>query len=70
MLEEKAGFSPCGNVGVREDTGSNPPLHDFLNCSAPNQNGEIVNQRNQLLLEEDNQFKRVSAAVSRVICVD
>ena len=60
-------FSPCGNVGIQKDTGSNPPLHDFLNGSAPNQNGEIVKHRNHLQLEEDNQFKRVSTAVSRII---
>jgi len=66
MLEKKAGFSRCGNVGVQEDADSNSPRRDSLNCSAPNQSGEIVSHRNHLQLEEDSQFKRGSTAVSRL----
>jgi hypothetical protein len=38
-----------------------------LNCSAPHQNGEVVNRRNHLRFEEDDQFNGDSTAAFRMI---
>jgi hypothetical protein len=40
-----------------------------LNCSAPRQNGEIVNRCNHLRFEEDDQFNGDSTAAFRFIPV-
>jgi hypothetical protein len=66
-LKIKVGFSPCGNAGVRKDTCSDSPRSRPLNCSAPRQNGEIVNRCNHLRFEEDDQFNGNSTAAFRFI---
>ena len=40
--------------------------HGFLDCSAPHQNGEIINRCNHFGFEEDDQFEEFSTAASRL----
>jgi hypothetical protein len=59
-------LAPCGNAGIRKGTCSDSPRPRLLNCSAPRQNGEIVNRCNHLRFEEDDQFNGDSTAAFRI----